>query len=159
VGSDVYKRQGSGGQDGLAKQIAQRAPRRAIRETRLVLDGKLGDAAATLGDSANKATVVTNSAIIVFREGLEGVLILAAITASMVGLRRGGGGGGVRGPPPPHDVVEHRLDAAHDAGVHSVRHGLDGYPGGACGNRSRACGLHVRRIARRAGGYFAATVR
>jgi high-affinity iron transporter len=79
---------GSGGQDGLAKQIAQRAPRRAIRETRLVLDGKLGDAAATLGDSANKATVVTNSAIIVFREGLEGVLILAAITASMVGLRR-----------------------------------------------------------------------
>ena len=79
---------GAQGQDGLAKQIAQRAPRRAIRETRLVLDQKLADAAATLGDSANKATVVTNSAIIVFREGLEGVLILAAITASMVGLRR-----------------------------------------------------------------------
>jgi high-affinity iron transporter len=79
---------GSGDQDGLAKQIAKRAPRRAIRETRLALDTKLGDAAATLGDSANKATVVTNSAIIVFREGLEGVLILAAITASMVGLRR-----------------------------------------------------------------------
>jgi high-affinity iron transporter len=79
---------GAGGQDGLAKQIANRAPRREIRETRLALDTKLGDAAATLGDSANKATVVTNSAIIVFREGLEGVLILAAITASMVGLRR-----------------------------------------------------------------------
>jgi high-affinity iron transporter len=79
---------GASGEDGLAKQIAQRAPRREIRETRLVLDGKLGDAAATLGDAANKATVVTNSAIIVFREGLEGVLILAAITASMVGLRR-----------------------------------------------------------------------
>ena len=79
---------GAQGQDGLAKQIAQRAPRRAIRETRLVLDQQLADAAATLGDSANKATVVTNSAIIVFREGLEGVLILAAITASMVGLRR-----------------------------------------------------------------------
>jgi high-affinity iron transporter len=78
---------GAAGQDGLAKQIAQRAPRRDIRETRLVLDRKLGDAAATLG-AANKATVVTNSAIIVFREGLEGVLILAAITASMVGLRR-----------------------------------------------------------------------
>jgi high-affinity iron transporter len=78
---------GAAGQDGLATQIAKRAPRREIRETRLVLDRKLGDAAATLGDSANKATVVTNSAIIVFREGLEGVLILAAITASMVGLR------------------------------------------------------------------------
>ena len=36
-----------------------------------MLDERLGDAAATLGDSANKATVVTNSAIIVFREGLE----------------------------------------------------------------------------------------
>jgi high-affinity iron transporter len=79
---------GASGQDGLAKQIAKRAPRREIRETRLVLDRKLADAAATLGDSANKATVVTNSAIIVFREGLEGVLILAAITASMIGLRR-----------------------------------------------------------------------
>jgi high-affinity iron transporter len=79
---------GAAGHDGLAKQIANRAPRREIRETRLELDRKLGDAAATLGDSANKATVVTNSAIIVFREGLEGVLILAAITASMVGLRR-----------------------------------------------------------------------
>ena len=70
---------------------ADRQPRArgaTIRETRLALDTKLGDAAATLGDSANKATVVTNSAIIVFREGLEGVLILAAITASMVGMRR-----------------------------------------------------------------------
>lgn len=79
---------GAAGHDGLGTQIANRAPRRAIRETRLALDTKLGDAAATLGDSANKATVVTNSAIIVFREGLEGVLILAAITASMVGMRR-----------------------------------------------------------------------
>ena len=74
--------------EGLAKLIADRAPRREIHETRLVLDQKLADAAATLGDAANKATVVTNSAIIVFREGLEAVLILAAITASFVGVRR-----------------------------------------------------------------------
>jgi high-affinity iron transporter len=73
---------------GLAELIADRKPRREIHETRLVLDEKLADAAATLGDSANKATVVTNSAIIVFREGLEAVLILAAITASFVGVRR-----------------------------------------------------------------------
>src|SRR3954454_8400177 len=78
---------GAAKHEGLATLIAKRAPRRAIRETRLALDTKLADAAATLGDSANKATVVTNSAIIVFREGLEGVLILAAITASMVGMR------------------------------------------------------------------------
>ena len=49
---------------------------------------RLADSAATLGDSANRATVVTNAAIIVFREGLEAVLILAAITASFVGARR-----------------------------------------------------------------------
>ena len=73
---------------GLAELIARRAPRRQVRETRLVLDDALGDAAATLGDSANTATVVTNSAILVFREGLEAVLILAAITASFVGVRR-----------------------------------------------------------------------
>jgi high-affinity iron transporter len=73
---------------GLAELIAKRAARRQVRETRLVLDEALSDAAATLGDSANKATVVTNSAILVFREGLEAVLILAAITASFVGARR-----------------------------------------------------------------------
>ena len=73
---------------GLAKLIAQRAPRREVHQTRLVLDRQLAAAAATLGDSASRTTVVTNSAIIVFREGLEAVLILAAITASFVGVRR-----------------------------------------------------------------------
>lgn len=75
-------------QEGLAKLIADRAPRREIHETRLVLDEQLGDAAATLGDSANKTQVVVNSAILVFREGLEAVLILAAITASFIGAKR-----------------------------------------------------------------------
>ncbi len=75
-------------QPGLAKLIADRRSFREIRENRRALDQALEDSAATLGDSANRATVVTNSAIIVFREGLEGVLILAAITASFVGVRR-----------------------------------------------------------------------
>lgn len=79
---------GAQGTDGLAKLIAERRSYRTVHETRLALDARLQDAAATLGDSASRATVVTNSAIIVFREGLEGVLILAAITASMVGARR-----------------------------------------------------------------------
>ncbi len=79
---------GAGDQPGLAKLIADRAPRRELRKARLGLDEKLADAAATLGDSASSATVVTNSAILVFREGLEAVLILAAITASFVGVRR-----------------------------------------------------------------------
>jgi high-affinity iron transporter len=75
-------------QKGLATLIAKRAQRREIHTTRQELDTQLADAAATLGDSANKATVVTNAAILVFREGLEAVLILAAITASFVGARR-----------------------------------------------------------------------
>jgi high-affinity iron transporter len=79
---------GAAGKNGLATLIADRAPHREIHETRLTLDDKLADAAATLGDSANRTTVVTNSAILVFREGLEAVLILAAITASFVGVKR-----------------------------------------------------------------------
>ena len=73
---------------GLAELIARRAPRREVRSTRLVLDQALEDSAATLGDGASRATVVTNAAVLVFREGLEAVLILAAITASFVGARR-----------------------------------------------------------------------
>jgi high-affinity iron transporter len=39
-------------------------------------------------DHQSHATVVFNSAIIVFREGLEAVLIFAAVTASLVGANR-----------------------------------------------------------------------
>jgi len=73
---------------GLAELVSGRAPRREVRETRRVLDEQLANAAATLGDGASRATVVTNAAIIVFREGLEAVLILAAITASFLGANR-----------------------------------------------------------------------
>jgi high-affinity iron transporter len=73
---------------GLAELVAGRAPRADVAATRKVLDDKLADAAATLGDSASEATVITNAAIIVFREGLEAVLILAAITASFLGVNR-----------------------------------------------------------------------
>jgi high-affinity iron transporter len=79
---------GAHGQKGLATLISKGAPRREVHEARLALDAELDDARATLGDSASRTTVVTNAAIIVFREGLEAVLILAAITASFVGLRR-----------------------------------------------------------------------
>jgi high-affinity iron transporter len=73
---------------GLAELIAGRAPRRDVKRTRLALDEALADSAATLGDGASRAGVVTNAAVLVFREGLEAVLILAAITASFVGARR-----------------------------------------------------------------------
>ena len=73
---------------GLAELVAGKAPRREVKATRAALDDKLADVAATLGDSASQATVITNAAIIVFREGLEAVLILAAITASLIGANR-----------------------------------------------------------------------
>src|SRR4051812_28010800 len=42
-----------------------------------------------VGGHQSHATVVFNSAVIVFREGLEAVLIFAAVTASMMGGNRG----------------------------------------------------------------------
>jgi high-affinity iron transporter len=49
----------------------------------------LGVAGQALGlVRVSHATIVANGAIIVFREGLEAILILAAITASFVGARR-----------------------------------------------------------------------
>ena len=46
-------------------------------------------AATVLGDrTIGKGSVVADAAVIVFREGLEAVLVLAAITASFVGERR-----------------------------------------------------------------------
>ena len=45
--------------------------------------------ATALGDvTVSRETVVADAAVIVFREGLEAVLILAAITASFTGVRR-----------------------------------------------------------------------
>jgi high-affinity iron transporter len=76
---------GARGERGLAELIARRASRDEFRATRLALDETLRNARATLGEGQSRLTVVTNAAILVFREGLEAVLILAAITASMVG--------------------------------------------------------------------------
>ena len=58
-------------------------------ETRVGLDAALADSEAAVGAGpTSRAAVVTNTAIIVFREGLEAVLILAALTAGLVGSRR-----------------------------------------------------------------------
>jgi high-affinity iron transporter len=77
---------GADGREGLAKLIAQKRP---VRETRLALDDALRDGAGALGQGAGTAEVVTNAAVIVFREGLEAVLILAAVMASLLGAARG----------------------------------------------------------------------
>jgi high-affinity iron transporter len=79
---------GAEGNEGLAKLIAQKQPRRDVHETRLALDEALEDGAGALGEGATAATAVTNAAVIVFREGLEAVLILAAVMASLSGAAR-----------------------------------------------------------------------
>jgi high-affinity iron transporter len=78
---------GANGDEGLANLVADNAPVGDIRDTRIDLDEKLADARAITGDGASAFTTITNSALIVFREGLEAILILAAITASMIGPR------------------------------------------------------------------------
>ena len=79
---------GASGENGLAQLIADDAGAREVRATRLVLDEKLDDARAKTGEGESAGTVITNAALIVFREGLEAILIIAAITASMIGVKR-----------------------------------------------------------------------
>jgi high-affinity iron transporter len=79
---------GARGHDGLAELISTDGSGRDIRETRLTLDEALEESQQVTGEGASGFTVVTNAALIVFREGLEAILIIAAITASMVGGRR-----------------------------------------------------------------------
>ena len=79
---------GAEGNEGLAKLIADKRPRRDVHATRLALDEALQDGAGSLGEGATAATAVTNAAVIVFREGLEAVLILAAVMASLTGAAR-----------------------------------------------------------------------
>jgi high-affinity iron transporter len=67
--------------EGSGEAVAKRASERA--------QASVDTAATVLGDrTIGKDTVVADAAVIVFREGLEAVLILAAITASFVGERR-----------------------------------------------------------------------
>jgi high-affinity iron transporter len=79
---------GARGKQGLAELIASEGSVQELRETRLELDAALDEARAITGEGASDTTVITNAALIVFREGLEAILIVVAITASMVGRNR-----------------------------------------------------------------------
>ncbi len=80
---------GEGDYAGLAQLIRRRAPAEEVARTREALDQALADAEAAVGSGAGSTlSVITNTAIIVFREGLEAVLILAALTAGMAGAQR-----------------------------------------------------------------------
>lgn len=74
---------------GLAQLIKRKAAPEEVAATRDALDQALADAEAAVGSGpGSTVSVITNTAIIVFREGLEAVLILAALTAGLVGAQR-----------------------------------------------------------------------
>jgi high-affinity iron transporter len=80
---------GHGEHDGLAELIAGGASAARLRQTRLALDDALKRAELTLGaGQPADGAVVFNAAVIVFREGLEAVLILASLLAAMIGANR-----------------------------------------------------------------------
>jgi high-affinity iron transporter len=80
---------GTGDNEGLVRAIKKKATPSEVETERAALDVSLGDAEQRIGNGpASRVSIVTNSAIIVFREGLEAVLILAALMASMVGPQR-----------------------------------------------------------------------
>ena len=80
---------GHDGKPGLASLIAKRSDAADVQATRSSLDDALAEANARLGAGPPaQAAVVFNSAIIVFREGLEAVLIFASLMASLIGARQ-----------------------------------------------------------------------
>ncbi len=78
---------GARGVPGLATLVSDGAPTSEVRDTTLELDEALKEAREKTGEGVSDATAITNAALIVFREGLEAILIIAAITASMLGAR------------------------------------------------------------------------
>lgn len=80
---------GEGDVDGLVQLLKRKASAAELAATRAALDEALTESEERIGAGpGSRASIVTNSAIIVFREGLEAVLILAALMASMVGAQR-----------------------------------------------------------------------
>ncbi len=79
---------GQGDQSGLAYLLERGATRQEVGATRTALDTQLDAAQEALSGESAPFAVALNAALIVFREGLEAVVILAALLASMVGANR-----------------------------------------------------------------------
>jgi high-affinity iron transporter len=74
---------GQGTNKGLAHLIKTRAPYSEIKSTRIQLDGHLAEAQTELSKNTAPAAIAMNAGIIVFREGLEAVVILASLMSSL----------------------------------------------------------------------------
>ncbi|GIV99737.1 FTR1 family protein [Roseiflexus sp.] len=80
---------GQGDRKGLAHLIERRAPPAEIAATRIALDQALAEAEQTLAGKNAPGAIAANAAVIVFREGLEAVLILASLMGSLkIGAQR-----------------------------------------------------------------------
>jgi high-affinity iron transporter len=80
---------GAEGSPGLAQLLKRRSGHEEVAHTREGLDAALADAESAVGSGPTSRTaVITNTAVIVFREGLEAILILAALAAGLVQARR-----------------------------------------------------------------------
>ena len=74
---------GAGPSPGLAALIDKRASAARVKASRAALDAQLVEAQAAIGGSSAPLAVATNAGVIVFREGLEAVLILASLLGSL----------------------------------------------------------------------------
>ena len=75
---------GAGEHPGLAALIRRKAPGAEILASRQALDAQLNEAQQALAGMNNApVAIASNAAVIVFREGLEAVLILASLFGSM----------------------------------------------------------------------------
>ncbi len=80
---------GDGDHAGLVQLVKRKDAGQELAASLAALDAELDAAAQRVGTGAGSTgAVISNSAIVVFREGLEAVLILAALMASMVGANR-----------------------------------------------------------------------
>lgn len=68
---------------GLAYLLSRHAPLAEVQATRAALSAQLLEAKTAVSGSKAPGSVATNAAIIVFREGLEAVLILASLLGSL----------------------------------------------------------------------------
>lgn len=70
-------------QKGLAYLINNRASLKEIQASRAQLDQRLAEAEHVLGQESSPWAVAVNAGVIVFREGMEAVVILASLMSSM----------------------------------------------------------------------------
>ena len=75
---------GTDNHSGLARVIATQGSANDARAVRQELNNALEEAQIILGTASQPLTTIVNSAIIVFREGLEAVVIIAALSAGMI---------------------------------------------------------------------------